>query len=90
VAIEERTQRIGRPIGLAVFGQPRDLHELIGHLRERRHDDDRRVVAALLRFELMSNDANQTLDCFGIGDGGAAELHDNAHGEPRWSDGSRE
>ena len=55
-------------------GIPAPGHELVGHARHRR-DDDRDIVAGIhLAFDV----AGDITDAVEIGDGGAAEFHDEA------------
>ena len=59
-----------------------DLDQPIGHLRHRRDDDDRRRVVRRARRELVAHDGDDPVHRLGVGDRGAAELHDDVHSRP--------
>src|SRR6185436_13116852 len=60
--------------------------ETVCDLRQRRHDDDGRPGAGVLRLPLAADDVDDARHRDRIGDGRTAELHDNgcgsAHSRP--------
>ncbi len=45
VPLDQRRQRLRRAAGIAVLGEAADVHERVGHFRQRRDDDHRRFLA---------------------------------------------
>ena len=66
---------------VAVRGEPRRFDQAIGDLRHRRHDDDRRRRRRAAG-ELIADDGDHAAHRLGVGDRGAAELHDDVHSSP--------
>ena len=71
-----------RTIGIALPGQTAGFDQPIGHLRHRRHDDDRRACRLGNRAMLSAHDGDHARHRVGVGDRRAAELHDDVHSSP--------